>query len=343
MASDTAGTRCQASPSFRTSATAGLGGVGDEDDVGDVADIDRTAVAGGEEEVADLGRLLQRLAGDEVDLPAAVADGPGEEGAVGALDLGRELLERDAVERQPLGIGLDPDRLGLLADDVGEADVGQLRHLDLELAGEAGEAVGVPAFRRRGLGRKRDDDDRDIVDAAADDQRLGDADRDAVEIGAHLLVDAEDRGVRAGADQEARGDHGAVVGGLRIDVLDTVDALDDRLERLGDELHRVLGLEAVGRDVDVDHRHRDLRLLLARQRDQRDEAEGERGEQEERRERRVDERRGQPSGDAELHGTMTRSPGRRPVSTSTRGSPSASKAGPRITATSVAGSPARRT
>ena len=67
-----------------------------------------------------------------------------------------------------------------------------------------------------------------------------------------------------------------------IDVLDAVDALDDGLERLGDELHRVLGLEPVGADVDVDHRHGDLRLLLARQRDQRDEAERERGEQEQR-------------------------------------------------------------
>ena len=39
------------------------------------------------------------------------------------------------------------------------------------------------------------------------------------------------------------------------------------------ELDGVLGLEAVGPDVDIDHRHRNLRLLLARQGDQRDEAE----------------------------------------------------------------------
>ena len=35
--------------------------------------------------------------------------------------------------------------------------------------------------------------------------------------------------------------------GLRIDVLDAVDALDDGLERLGDELDRVLGLSPSAR------------------------------------------------------------------------------------------------
>ena len=67
------------------------------------------------------------------------------------------------------------------------------------------------------------------------------------DIGADLLVNAQDRGVLIGADEEARGDHDAVVLGLRIDVLDAVDALDDVLERPGDELDRLVGLVAVGR------------------------------------------------------------------------------------------------
>ena len=52
--------------------------------------------------------------------------------------------------------------------------------------------------------------------------------------------------------------------GLAVDVLDAVDALDDRLERLGDELDRVGRLQPVGAHRDVDHRDADLRLLLAR-------------------------------------------------------------------------------
>ena len=90
-----------------------------------------------------------------------------------------------------------------------------------------------------GFGRQRQHDDGDVVDAAPDDQRLGNADRNAVEIGADLLVDAQDRILRLGADQKARRDHDAVVLGLAVDVLDAVDALDDGLERLGDQFDRV--------------------------------------------------------------------------------------------------------
>ena len=139
---------------------------------------------------------------------------------------------------------------------------------------------------------------------------------------------AQDGGVRRGADEEAGGDHHLVVGGLGIDVLDPVDALDDGLERLGDELDRVLGLQPVGADDDVDHRNRDLRLLLAGERDQRQDTEDEGGDQEEGSQRRGDRRAGEPAGDAEVrlavlragvvaHGTTTSSPARSPVSTST--------------------------
>ncbi len=90
-----------------------------------------------------------------------------------------------------------------------------------------------------------------------------------------------------------------VVLGLRIDVLDAVDALDDVFERPGDELDRVLGLVAVGRHHDVDHRHADLRLFLARQRDERERAGGERRQQQQRRQRRRDEGARQRAGEAE--------------------------------------------
>jgi len=56
-------------------------------------------------------------------------------------------------------------------------------------------------------------------------------------------------------------------------MLDAVDTLDDRLERFGDQLDRILGAQAVGDDMDVDQGHRDLRLFFARQADQRDQPE----------------------------------------------------------------------
>jgi hypothetical protein len=88
-----------------------------------------------------------------------------------------------------------------------------------------------------------------------------------------------------GADQETRGDDGTVVLRMRIDVLDPVNALDDVLERPGHELDRLVCFVAVGLDDDVDHRHADLRLLLARQRGERQRARHDRRKQEQRRQR----------------------------------------------------------
>ena len=115
----------------------------------------------------------------------------------------------------------------------------------------------------------------------------GNADRDAVEIGADLLVNAKDRVVGLGADQKARGHHHPIVFGLAVDVLDPVDALDDGFQRLGDEFDRVGPAQSVGVDADVDHGNADLRLFLARDDDDGDQADDQRGEQKQRRQRRA--------------------------------------------------------
>ena len=150
--------------------------------------------------------------------------------------------------------------------------------------------MSVQRSARLGLRRERQADDRHIVDAAPDDQRLRDADRDAVHVGAHLLVHAQDRFVGFRADEKARGYKHLVVIGLAVDVLDAVDRLDDGFERLGHEPRRILRLEAIRANLDIDHRHRDLRLFLARQLNKRDAAEHQGGKQKKRRQRGSDER-----------------------------------------------------
>ena len=50
----------------------------------------------------------------------------------------------------------------------------------------------------------------------------------------------------------------------------------------------------------VDHRHLDLRLLLARQQDDRRRAEQDRGDDDQRRQLGIDERGGDAAGDAEV-------------------------------------------
>ncbi|MPL73164.1 hypothetical protein SDC9_18957 [bioreactor metagenome] len=272
-------------------------GVADIGDLRHVGHIDRARVASGQQKPRDLGRRGQRLAGDEVDLFALVAQLAGVEGAVCLLDLVRQLLQRDAIHRKLLGIGLDPDRLGRLADDIGQTDIVDLRHLGLQLARDAGQVVRADLLA--GLAREGQRHDRHVVDATADDDRLVDAGGDAVHVRLDLLVHAQDRRVRGGADDEARHHQRRIVRGLRIDVLDLVDALDDGLHRLGHELHRILGLQARSLQMDVDHRHGNLRLFLARQRDQRDQTDGERRKDNQRRQRRLDESPRQPAGNAE--------------------------------------------
>ena len=116
---------------------------------------------------------------------------------------------------------------------------------------------------------------------------------------------------------------------MRVDVLDAVDLPQLGLERRG---HQVLDL---GRrrpghvDEDVGQRHDDLRLLLARRRQQRHRPGGERGDEEEDRELRGDEdlddarrpaalgRCGALGGRLAHRSTSTASPARRPESTST--------------------------
>ncbi len=155
-----------------------------------------------------------------------------------------------------------------------------------------------------------------------------------VERGADLLVYAQHRGILVGADEEARGDDDLVVLRLRIDMLDAVDALDDVFERPGDKLDRLAGLVAIGGDHDVDQRHADLRLLLARQRDGGDQAGHQRRDQQQRRQRRANECAGEIARQAEFHGVTILSPSTRPERISMVLTPLSSWASPGCTTTS---------
>lgn len=135
----------------------------------------------------------------------------------------------------------------------------------LKLLRDLKQAIVGPFRRLARFSREGQNDNRDIVDAAPDDQRLGNAFRQIADVGADLLINPQHRGVLVGADEEARGDDGPIVLSLRIDVLDAVDALDDVLERTGHEFDRLTRFVSVGADQDVDHRHTNLRLFLAGQ------------------------------------------------------------------------------
>ena len=62
-------------------------------------------------------------------------------------DLGDELLQRDAVERQLLRVGLDADLLRTAAGNVGQADVVDLHEFGAQLVGELVQILVGPARR----------------------------------------------------------------------------------------------------------------------------------------------------------------------------------------------------
>ncbi len=252
----------------------GLGGA--DHDMRDILDIDRPPVARSQQQQADIGHALQGLAGDDRDEMVRLVEGPNQHRPVGVFQLVDELAQRDAVEGELFRVGLDADLVRAAADDVGQSDIVDLDQLVLQFLGDLVEAVVVPARCCRRLRRQSQGQDRHVVDAAADDQRQRDAVRQIGDVVADLLVDPGQRGVLVGADVKPRGRHHRIVLRARIDVLDAVDAFDDVFERLGDQLDRVLRLVAVGGDQHVDHRHADLRLLLARQLDERDGADHQR-------------------------------------------------------------------
>ncbi len=78
------------------------------------------------------GTPCKRLPGDDRHGAIALAEGADLEGAIGVGQLVDELIERDAIERQALGIGLDPDLIGAAADDVAHADIIDLGQLVLQ-------------------------------------------------------------------------------------------------------------------------------------------------------------------------------------------------------------------
>ena len=122
-----------------------------DDDVGDVLDIDGPAVARGQQQEADVRNALQRLPGDDRDRRPSSRNAPTRKERLALVSLSIELLERHAVEREALRIGLDADLVRAAADDIGRADAVDLGQFVLQLLGDLVEAVVRPSAAPSGL------------------------------------------------------------------------------------------------------------------------------------------------------------------------------------------------
>ncbi len=106
------------------------------------------------------------------------------------------------------------------------------------------------------------------------------------------------------------------------------------LERHDDQPLDIRGRRAGPGRVHVDHRHDDLRLLLARRRDDGQQPEQQRGQHQDRRQLVVDEGAGDAPGEAGVHGHLA--PTRVPSARSAGGSTTIDSPGVRPLATTTA-------
>ena len=81
------------------------------------------------------------------------------------------------------------------------------------------------------------------------------ADGDAVEIGADLVMHAQDRRVARCAHHKTRRDHRAIIAGLGINMLDTGNGLHNGFKRFRHQFDSVFRPQPIGTDVDVHHRN----------------------------------------------------------------------------------------
>ncbi len=123
-ASVTAARRCKIVAVVRvTVETSSVSAIRHERHIGHVADIDRAAVAGGQSQVADLfGRRSVSPATSSICSPR-IADPASRKGACWRPHLAGQLLQRDAIQRQPFRVGRDAQRLAGFADQIGQADI----------------------------------------------------------------------------------------------------------------------------------------------------------------------------------------------------------------------------
>ena len=232
---------------------------------------------------------------------AAFADRADGKAAIGLARRLDHIAQRYAILAQPGRIGSDPDLLRSAARDEGEADIIDLGNLGAQFCCEVIQRLIGPPAGRTGLWRECEHHHRDVVDPAHGDLGIWNADRNPVPVGVQLLFDPRRCILGVGPDQEARRHHHAIVFGLRIDMLDAIDALDDRLERNADKLDRVGRCKPWRHHLDVHHRHADLRLFLARYREDCEETDGYRRHEEQWRQRRADRGASQPAGEAKVH------------------------------------------
>ena len=197
-------------------------------------------------------------------LAVVAGQAAGDELPVGLLQHRHESGRAEIARGQPRRIQQHPHLPPRAADERGFGHQRHLLHRVIHLRHQPAQREVIVA---RAVERQRQD--RHVVDGLGLDEREGDAVRDAVEVRLQLLVELHQAALHVLAHLEAHDDQALAGARGGVDVFDAGDFPEQLLHRPGGALLDFLGAEAGHGHQHVDHRHLDLRLLLARQQERR--------------------------------------------------------------------------
>ncbi len=249
----------------------------------DVVEIDRLAVACGDDQAAHVVAIGEEPAGLHRSRPVLAEDRTGLAHEVGGLQCSGKIAGGEAGGGQASGIEFDADHGLRVADRV---DVAGVRH-PLDLAFDGARDLSEFMAAERGIAAPQGErDDGHVVDALRLDQRLPDADarRAPVLIRIDRVVEPHDGIIAVNADLVLHREDREAGPRHRIDVFDPRDLPQDLLHRGGDEILDLFGARAGERNQDVGEGDVDLRLLLAGGHEHRERAHQQRRQGQQRRE-----------------------------------------------------------
>ncbi len=232
--------------------------LGDVLHVGHVAHVDGTPALGAHHQACHVLRRAQEGPGIDVEGGTARLRGAGRQLGVGALDGVGNAVQGDAVSCQALHLHLDPDLVGASADHEALSGVRDRAQPLQDVQGQGAE-LGVRHLR----GPEGEGHHRDVVHAYGPHQGHAHVRRHLVHVGLELVVDLDDGLTHVLAHIEAHRHHRRPPLGRRVGVLHPGDLHHDPLQGLGDQALHLLRRGPGVLDEDVDHRHRDLGVLLS--------------------------------------------------------------------------------
>ena len=259
-----------------------------------VAQVNGLSAMHADDDVAGVLRAGEEAAGLQQDLAVVIGERAGDELAVGRLEQRDDVRRAEVARGELRRVEQDAQLPALAADERRLSHQRHLLHGVVHFGDDAAQRVMV--LPRAVEGERQD---RHVVNGLGLDEREGDALGDAVEVGLQLLVEEDQAALDVLADLEADDGQALALAGGRVDVFHLGDFPEQLLHRPGGALLDLLGAEAGHGDQHVNHRHLDLRLLLARQEQRRRRAQQNRGDDEQRRQLGVNERPGDAPRDAQ--------------------------------------------